>query len=112
MNDMTTQLLSIVDDLRGKIEMPEITDAYLRIVWVMGRDAGASKVRAHVRHNMNEKLPFLKQPPKALLQQLGQSGADVWLNGYNAAVEYVERKVNVMMFHATKGQALVARFSR
>ena len=107
-----TQLLNIVEDLRGKIEMPEISDAYLRTVWVMGRNAGANKVRTHVRHNMNEKLPYLKQAPKALRQQLGQTGADVWLNGYNAAVEYVERQVNVLVFHATQGQALVARFNK
>lgn len=111
MTNMTTELLNLVEDLRGKIEMPEITDSYLRMVWVMGRDAGASKVRTHVRHNMNERLPYLKQAPKALRQQLGQTGSDVWLNGYNAAVEYVEVKVNAMMFYATQGQALVARFN-
>lgn len=107
-----TQLLALVENFRGNIEMPEISDPYLRIVWVMGRDAGANKIRAHVRHNMNEKLPYLKQAPKALLQQLGQTGADVWLSGYNASIEYVERKVNVMMFYATQGQALVAKFSK
>ena len=109
MANMMTELLDLVEDLRGKIEIPEITDAYLRMVWVMGRDAGASKIRTHVRHNMNERLPYLKQAPKALRQQLGQTGSDVWLNGYNAAVEYVEVKVNAMMFYATNGQALVAR---
>ena len=104
-----SNLLNLVEDFRGNIEMPEISDAYLRTVWVMGRNAGANKVRTHVRHNMGEKLPYLKQAPKALRQQLGQTGADVWLNGYNAAIEYVERKVNVMMFYATQGQAMVAR---
>jgi len=112
MTNITNQLLNLVEDLRGKIEMPEINDPYLRVVWVMGRNAGANKVRTHVRHNLGAKLPFLTQAPKALRQQLGQTGSDVWLNGYNAAVEYVERKVNVMMFHATHGQAMVARFGR
>lgn len=112
MANMTNQLLNMVEDLRGKIEMPEISDSYLRVIWVMGRDAGANKVRTHVRHNLNEKLPFLKQAPKALRQQLGQTGSDVWLNGYNASIEYVERKVNVMMFYATHGQAMVAQISK
>lgn len=107
-----TQLLNIVEDLRGKIEMPEISDPYHRIVWVMGRNAGANKVRTHVRHNMGEKLPYLKQVPDAIRQQFGQTGADVWLNGYNAAVEYVERQVNVLVFYAIQGQALVAKFSK
>lgn len=109
---MTTDLLSLVEDLRGKIKMPEITDPYLRAVWVMGRDAGANKIRSHVRHRMNECLPYLKQAPKALRQKLGQTGSDVWLNGYNASIEYVEIKVNAMMFYATNGQAMVARFSK
>ena len=112
MTNITNQLLNMVEDLRGKIEMPAISDPYLRTVWVMGRNEGAIKVRDHVRHNMSEKLPFLKQAPKELRQQLGQNGADVWLKGYNAAVEYVERKVNVMMFYATHGQAMVAQISK
>jgi len=112
MTNMTTQLLELVEDLRGKIEMPEISNSYHRAVWIMGRDAGANKVRTHVRHNMNEPLPYLKQAPKAFRQQLGQTGADIWLNGYNASVEYVERKVNVMMFYATHGQAIVAQFNK
>lgn len=111
MMNMTTELLKLVDDFRGNVEMPEITDAYLRIVWCQGRNAGAAKVRTHVRQNLTASLPYLKQAPKALRQQLGQTGSDVWLNGYNAAVEYVERKVNVMLFNATDGQALVARFN-
>lgn len=111
MSNMTS-LLNIVEDFRGNVEMPEISDPWLRIVWVMGRDAGAAKVRNHVRHNMGEKLPYLKQAPEALRQQLGQTGSDVWLSGYNASIEYVERKVNVIMFYATQGQAMVARFNK
>lgn len=109
MTNVATELLNLVEDFRGNVEMPEISDAYLRMVWVMGRDAGASKIRTHVRKNLNESLPYLKKVPKELRQQLGQTGADVWLSGYNAAVEYVERKVNVMMFYATQGQVMVAR---
>ena len=104
-----SMLLNLVEDLRGKIEMPEINDPYLRTVWVMGRNAGASKVCTHVRHHMNEKFPILEKAPKAVRQEMGQTAADVWLNGYNASIEYVERKVNVMLFWATNGNAMVAR---
>lgn len=109
MTNMATELLDLVENLRGNVEMPEITDTYLRMVWCMGRDAGCNKVRTHVRHNMHERLPYLKKAPVALRQQLGQTGSDVWLNGYNAAVEYVEVKVNSMMFYATYGQAMLAQ---
>lgn len=112
MTSITTQLLELVEDLRSKVELPEIADPYFRTVWIMGRNAGASKVRHHVRQHLNEKLPYLTTAPKALREQLGQKGTDIWLNGYNAAVEYVEGKVNVMMFQATNGQAMVARFSK
>jgi len=109
---MSSHLLNLVEDLRAKVELPEIADPYLRTIWIMGRNAGASKVRTHVRQHLNEKLPYLTTAPKALREQLGQKGTDVWLNGFNASVKYVERQVNVMMFHATNGQALVARFSK
>lgn len=104
-----SQLLSLVEDLRSQIEVPEINDPYLRSVWIMGRNAGSSKVRTAVRHNPNNALPFLKEAPKALRQQMGQKAADVWLNGYNAAVDFVQVKINVMIFNATRGQAIIAR---
>ncbi len=104
-----SQMLDVVEDLRSKIEMPEISDPYLRVVWCMGRNAGATKVRDHVRHHVTEAFPHLKVAPKAVRQEMGQKASDVWLNGYNASVEYVQTKINAIVFHATRGQIMATR---
>lgn len=91
------QLISLVEDLRGQIKIPEISDPYLKTVWIMGRNAGANKVRHHVRHNFGNKFPTLNVAPKAIRQEMGETGADVWLNGFNASVEFVENKVSKLL---------------
>lgn len=103
------QLLEIVEDLRGKVEMPEIQNPYLRTVWIMGRNAGAAMVRNHVRHKVSEPLRTLKVAPKAVRQEMGPVAADVWINGYNAPVEFVQMKINAFLFRATHGQVMVAQ---
>lgn len=104
-----SQILSIVEDIRSHIEMPEITDPYLRVVWVMGRNAGATKARNHVRHHLADKFPVLTKAPVTIRKEMGQTAADVWLNGHNAALEYVQRKVNVLVFNLSGGQIIATR---
>lgn len=98
MSSLISQLLNMVEDFRGNIEMPEINDPYLRTIWMMGRNAGANKIRLHVRHHIGNDLPYLKKAPKAFREQLGESVSEVWLSGYNEAIFYIEKQVNALMF--------------
>ena len=106
---LQSQLYAIVDNIRSHVKVPNIDNPYIRSVWIMGRNVGASKVRTAVRKKPNEALPFLKSAPKALREQMGKEASDMWLDGYNASVEFVQRKINVMIFNATGGQAMIAR---
>lgn len=104
------ELVELVDNLKDKIQTPKtITNAYLLIVWVSGRNAGISKIRNHVRHHASEKFPIMDRIPRKLGQELGEEASKVWLEAYNAPIEYVEQRVQVMFFNATNGQALFNR---
>jgi hypothetical protein len=106
------ELYTWIEDATGEITVPDIADAYRKAVWMQGRDTGMKRARDHIRHNIGEKLPRLTQAPKRLRQEMGDLIADYWLSGHEAAMDLVEQKINVFIFHATDGQALVARFSR
>ena len=104
-----SQLLNIVDDLRSRVKVPEINDPYLRNIWIVGRNIGVNKVRDAVRHNPNNALPFLKEVPEAIRIQMDKKASDMWLEGYNAAVDYVQVKVNTLIFEATHGQVMTTK---
>lgn len=104
---------NVIANAAGAIAIPaEICSGYHKAVWVQGRDAGLKRARQAVRHNTGEAMPHLKVAPKAIRKELGQTVADFWLAGHEAAVDYVEMKINVFIFEATGGQALVARFNK
>jgi hypothetical protein len=101
--------LELVEGLQGKIAVPQIANPHTKMIWVMGRNHGADVVRSHVRHNMSSPLPWLTKAPKGISKELGEDLAKTWLDGYNAAIKYVEMKVNVAVFNATGGQAIATR---
>lgn len=107
--NVMSQILKIAEDIHSHIEMPEISDPYLRTVWVMGRNAGANKARNHLRHHLTNKFPVLTKAPVAIRKEMGQTAADVWLNAHNAALDYVQRKVNVLLFYMSAGQIIATR---
>lgn len=103
---------NVITNAAGAIAIPaEICNGYHKAVWVQGRDAGLKRARQAVRHNTGEAMPHLKAAPKTLRKELGQTVADFWLAGHEAAVDYVEMKINVFIFEATGGQVLAARFN-
>lgn len=101
--------LELVEDLQGKIAVPQIDDTYTKMVWIMGRNVGASVIRSHVRNCMSDPLPWRNKAPKGVMQELGPELANVWLDGYTAAIRYVELKVNVALFNATSGQVIATK---
>lgn len=104
---------NVIVNAAGEIAVPDqIHNAYHKALWMQGRDAGLKRARQAVRHNTNDSLPHLKVAPKALRKELGNIGADFWLAGHEAAINYVEMKVNVFFFNATQGQILVAHFNK
>lgn len=101
--------LEMVEDLQGKVAIPQIANPHTKMVWIMGRNRGAAVIRNHVRHNISAPLPWLAKAPKGVEKEMGQELAEVWLAGYNAAIRYVEIKVNVAVFNATGGQAMATK---
>jgi len=101
--------LELVEGLQGKVAVPQIANPHTKLVWIMGRNRGATVVRNHVRHNINAPLPWLTKAPKGVEKEMGPELAKVWLEGYNAAIRYVEMKVNVAVFNATNGQVVATK---
>jgi hypothetical protein len=101
-------LFEITENLKGLVDVPEIEDLWLKSVWISGRNAAANKANRHVRQNPKGELPFLKEAPKGVRQELGQTGADVWLNGYNAVFEYLDLQIENMIKYAIRDKVMVA----
>lgn len=101
--------LELVEGLQGKVAVPQIANPHTKLVWIMGRNRGADVIRSHVRHSMFAPLPWLTKAPKGVEKELGSEMSKVWLEGYNAAIRYVEMKVNVIVFNATNGQVIATK---
>ena len=107
MESTMTNLLKLVEytgTLCGKIPVPEY-NINQKFAWISGRTQGAIKVRNIIRHSPSEKLPFLTQEPEEITNEYGKN-AKYWLEGYNAVVTYVEKRINSLIFIGTFGQTL------
>jgi hypothetical protein len=93
-------LIEYADNLRSLIQTPELEDASQQMIWMMGKAKGADVVRTHVRHHSAQPLPFRYKAPVGVVKVYGEDGGRLWLDGFNAVVNFIAEKASVAMFYA------------
>lgn len=107
---MCTPMIAIANKLVEQISLPvELTHApeFTKMIWFMGKQKGIIEVRKAVKQNNSKPLPYLDKCPKNVEKAFGEN-SDIWLKAYNTTLETFHAKVRVMMFQATRGQAMFA----
>ena len=91
--DLETHIINLLDNLKGKLGYPQVLKDNLiqQRMWLAGRNSAVRKVRHHLRKNISNPLPYIKESPSRFFNS--EEGR-LWLEGYHAVLRYVDEDVN------------------
>ncbi len=91
----------IADNLKSLVSIPDFESNYIRQVWLVGRNRGINVLQRHVRQYPYQVLPTLVTAPNNIKKELGADLAAVWLEGYNAPMQYFQTVIDEFIKTAT-----------